>query len=137
MRFARRVFRIAGISGLAFVLPQYFLEQRYGHDHPPAITHPEHYYGFLGVCLAWQVAFLVIATDPARYRPLMLAALLEKLAFGLATVLLVLYGRSPSVVLLFGCIDLVFGALFLAAYRLTSPADRSTAGSAGPNPVGP
>ena len=36
------------------------------------------YYGFVGVTLAWQVAFLVIASDPVRYRTFMLTAMLEK-----------------------------------------------------------
>ena len=64
MTGARRLFLIAGIYGLAVILPQYFLEARVGRDYPPAITHPEYFYGFLGVAAAWQVAFLVIATDP-------------------------------------------------------------------------
>ena len=37
------------------------MEARVGRDYPPAITHPEYFYGFLGVAAAWQVAFLVIA----------------------------------------------------------------------------
>ena len=71
MRFARWVFRLAGIYGLIVLLPQYFLEERIGRDDPPPITHPEHFYAFLGVAVAWQVAFLVIAQDPIRYRPIM------------------------------------------------------------------
>ena len=49
--------------------PNYFLETRLGEDYPPAITHPEFFYGFVGTCLAWQLAYLLIATDPVRYRP--------------------------------------------------------------------
>ncbi len=41
--FARRVFAIAGLSGLAFLLPLYFLEERISADMPPAIAHPEFY----------------------------------------------------------------------------------------------
>ena len=64
----------------------YFLEGRIGRDTPPPITHPEFFYGFLGVAVAWQAAFLVIARDPVRFRPLMVPAVLEKAAFALAIV---------------------------------------------------
>jgi hypothetical protein len=40
-------------------------------DEPPAITHSEFYYGFVGFAMTWQVAFLIIRRDPKRYRPLM------------------------------------------------------------------
>lgn len=52
MTFARRVFLIAGSYGLVVLLPQYFLESRTGRELPPPITHPEYYYGFLGVAVA-------------------------------------------------------------------------------------
>jgi hypothetical protein len=120
MTFARRLFLIAGIYGLLVLVPQFFLEDRLGRDYPPAVTHPEHFYGFLGVAVAWQVAFLVIARDPVRFRPIMVPAVLEKAAFGLAVVALFLRGRVPAVVLIFGLIDLTLGALFLIAFwRLT------------------
>lgn len=118
-RFAARVFRIAAIYGILALAPQYFLEAKVGRDYPPPITHPEHFYGFLGVALAWQLAFLVIAKDPVRYRPFMLPAIAEKLAFGLAAPLLVLLGRAAAPVALFGAIDLVLAALFFAAFRAT------------------
>lgn len=57
MKFAKWVYRIAGIYGLLILTPQYFLETKNGIDFPPAINHPEYYYGFIGVALAWQVAF--------------------------------------------------------------------------------
>src|SRR5262249_1624463 len=72
MKFARYVFLIAGVYGLLIIAPQYFLEERVGTDYPPAVTHPEYFYGFVGVTLAWQVLYLVIASDPVRYRPVML-----------------------------------------------------------------
>jgi hypothetical protein len=68
--------------------PQFFLEAQIGRDYPPPITHPEHFYGFVGVALAWQFVFLLIGRDPARYRPLMPIAVLEKLAFGVPAVVL-------------------------------------------------
>ena len=118
-RFARRVFTGAAIYGLLALLPQYFLEDRLGRDFPPAITHPEHFYGFVGLALAWQFAFLVIARDPVRYRALMPVAALEKLAFGGAAVVLFALQRTPWPVLAAGSVDLALAVLFLAAYRVT------------------
>src|SRR5689334_23841932 len=64
MLFAKRVFLIAGLYGLAVMAPQLFLESKTSADYPPAITHPEFYYGFVLVAIAWQVAFLTISRDP-------------------------------------------------------------------------
>lgn len=119
VRFAARVFRFAAIYGILALAPQYFLEERIGRDDPPPITHPEHFYGFVGVALAWQLAFLLIARDPLRYRLFMLPAIAEKLAFGLAAPILVLLGRSAAPVAFFGALDLVLAALFFAAFRAT------------------
>ena len=66
MKVARVVFWIAGVYGLAVILPQYFLLERIGRDLPPAITHAEYFYGFIGVAAAWQVALLLIGFDPPR-----------------------------------------------------------------------
>ena len=121
MTSARWLFRIAGVYGLVVLVPQYFLEGRLGRDYPPPITHPEHFYGFLGVGLAWQIAFLVIAMDPARHRPLMPAAAVEKATFGIAAVVLFARGRAAMPVLAFGLVDLVLGALFLIAWRRLAP----------------
>jgi hypothetical protein len=119
MAFARRTFRIAGVYGLLVLLPLYFLEARIGRDTPPPITHPEHFYGFVGVAVAWQVAFLVIARDPVRFRPLMIAGVLEKASFGVPAVALWLGGRLATSVLAFGLIDLALGVLFVVAYLRT------------------
>lgn len=119
MRFARTVFTVAGIYGLLVIGPQYFLEARIGVDDPPAITHPEYFYGFVGVALAWQVVFLVIGRDPLRYRPLMPVALLEKWPFAVAAWVLFAQGRVSATLALFGTIDFVLGCLFLAAWRAT------------------
>ena len=119
MIFARRVFLIAAIYGVIVLLPQYFLEAKIGLDTPPPITHPEYFYGFIGVALAWQVVFLLISRDPIRYRPLMLAAVIEKASFGLAAVALYVSGRLSSQMLAAGLLDLILGALFIASYRRT------------------
>ena len=119
MRFARWVFLVAGVYGVAVILPQYFLEQRISRDYPPPITHPEHFYGFVGVTLAWQVLFLVIARDPVRLRVAMPVAVLEKLAFAAAVPVLYGFGRVPAALLVFAAIDACLAVLFTAAYLRT------------------
>jgi hypothetical protein len=119
MNFARRVFQVAAIYGLAVLVPQYFLEGRTGRDFPPPITHVEYYYGFIGVAVAWQLAFLVIARDPVRYRPLMLVAVIEKAAFGVPAIILYALGRLSAQMLGAGLIDLTLGVLFVLAYTRT------------------
>ena len=117
--FAKRIFLIAGVYGLLVVAPMYFLEGKIGRDQPPAITHPEFFYGFIGVTVAWQVAFLILSRDPVRYRPLMIAAVIEKATFGVATIALFAVGRLAAQMLLAGLIDLVLGVLFVVAYVKT------------------
>lgn len=119
MRFARIVYRVAGIYGLLVVAPGYFLEARIGRDLPPAITHPEYFYGFLGVTLAWQILFLVLSSDPVRYRPMMLPAFLEKAGFGIPAVFLFAQGRIPLAVLSMGLVDWILLGFFVAAYVAT------------------
>ena len=120
--FARRVYTMAGIYGLIVMFPQYFLEEKIGRDNPPPITHPEYFYGFIGIVLVWQLAFLVIARDPARFRALMPVTVLEKLVFAIPVALLYAQGRVAPAALLFGAIDLVLGALFFASWRRLSDA---------------
>ena len=117
--FAKRIFLIAGVYGLLVVAPMYFLEGKIGRDQPPAITHPEFFYGFIGVTVAWQVGFLILSRDPVRYRPLMIAAVIEKATFGVATIALFAVGRLAAQMLLAGLIDLVLGMLFIVAYVKT------------------
>ena len=117
--FARRVFLIAAVYGIIVLFPQYFMETKVGRDFPPPITHPEHYYGFIGVALAWQILFLIIARDPVRFRPAMLPAILEKLAFGVACIVLYMQKRLDSMILGAGSVDLIFAGLFVISYRMT------------------
>jgi len=118
-RFAKWTYMAAGIYGLIALLPQYVLEEKIGRDFPPPITHPEHFYGFVGVAIAWQLAFLLISSDVRRYRPLMPVTVIEKLAFAIPVSVLFAQGRVPVEVLAFGMIDLVLGSLFLSAFFVT------------------
>jgi hypothetical protein len=120
MKFAKYTFYAAGIYGLITVLPQYFLEAKTSADYPPAITHPEYYYGFFGVTLAFQVVFLFIAGNPARYRPLMLvSALLEKFPFVIAIYALYAAGRVYPIMVGLATVDLILGILFIVSFFKT------------------
>ena len=121
MKFAKLVFLIAGIYGLIVMLPQYFLESRIGVDSPPPITHPEFYYGFIGVTVAWQIVFLILSTDPVRYRPIIIAAVVEKFTFAPAIAVLFVQQRVSSLMLAPAGIDLLLGILFIAAFLKTAP----------------
>ena len=121
MRFAKGVFWVAGIWGLLVITPLYFMFELIGRKDPPAITHPGFYYGFVGVALAWQIGFLVIAQDPVRLRPMMIPSMLEKFSYGIAVVALVTLGRMHGSDLVFAGTDLTLGVLFVLAYVGTRP----------------
>lgn len=105
MRFAKVAFLVAGIYGLLVLSPMYFLANRIGQDTPPAITHPEYFYGFVGAGLAWQVLFLVLSADPVRYRPMILPSILEKVAWGTALIVLLWQGRVALSTFAIGSVD--------------------------------
>lgn len=119
MKFARWVFLLAAIYGVLALVPMYFQEAMLAQTQPPALTHPQFYYGFIGVALAWQVLFLQLAYDPRRHRPLMIPAMLEKLSFGVAMLALYAQHRLPALMLLAGGVDLLFVVLFLLAWWRT------------------
>jgi hypothetical protein len=121
MRFAKIVFWVAGIWGFLILTPLYFMFDLIGRNDPPPITHPGFFYGFVGIGLAWQVAFIVIATDPVRFRPLMIPCILEKVSWSAAVIILVLQGRMHKSDLVFVGADLLLGLLFLIAYFKTPP----------------
>jgi hypothetical protein len=120
MSFAKIAFWVAGIWGLLVLTPLYFMFDLISRNDPPPITHPGFFYGFVGIGLAWQVAFIFIATDPVRFRPLMIPSILEKVSWGAAVIVLVLQQRMHKSDLLFAGTDLFLGLLFIIAYFSTS-----------------
>jgi hypothetical protein len=118
MRFAKWVFLAAGVYGFVVLTPLYFLEGAVSASQGP-VTHPEYYYGFVGCALAFQLLFLIIARDPVRLRPAMLAAMVEKVGFPAAVWPLFLQYRAPAAVSAFASIDLLWGVLFFASYLRT------------------
>ena len=120
MKFAKVIFWIAGIWGILVLAPLYFMFDVIGRQDPPAITHPGFYYGFISVGLAFQIAFIVIARDPLRLRPMMIPAVLEKFGYGATLLVLYLQQRLHASDLVLGAVDILFGALFLLAFFRTS-----------------
>src|SRR5260221_1172778 len=113
MKFAKVVFWIAGIWGLLIITPLYFMFDLIGRKDPPPITHPGFFYGFVGLALAWQVAFLFIARDPVRYRPLMIPSMIEKFSYGGAVVIFVLQAGTHRSGPVFSGPGLGMGGLFV------------------------
>jgi hypothetical protein len=121
MRFARFVFFVAGVYGLLILTPIYFMESKIGQQTPPAITHPEYFYGFLGAGLAWQILFLVVAKDPVRYRAMIVPSIIEKVSYGFALAVLFLQDRLSPSTFMIGSADWIFAFLFVAAYFKAKP----------------
>ena len=119
MKFARIVFRVAGIWGFLVLTPLYFIFDLVGKKDPPPITHPAFYYGFVGIALVWQFAFLIISADPVRFRPLMIAAIFEKLAYSIPLLILIAQKRTNPNDLVFAAIDLTLCVFFVIAFIRT------------------
>ena len=119
IKFAKIIFWIAAVWGFVILTPLYFIFDSIGRQDPPPITHPAFYYGFVGVALAWQIGFVVIARDPVRFRPMMIPAVVEKFGYGISLIVLYLQHRLDGVDVAFGGIDLLLGVLFLVAFART------------------
>jgi len=120
MSFARRVFFWAGVYGVLVIVPGFFNEPWIAQHQPPPITHPEFFYGFYSLALAFQVLFLLLSRDPVRYRALMPACMLEKFGFFVSTSILFSLGRASTLIMVFAVIDCFLGLLFVVAYRKTA-----------------
>jgi hypothetical protein len=120
MRFAKRVFTLAGVWGLVVLLPLYFTFDLVGRAYPPAVTHPDFYYGFVTVALAWQVAFLTIGRDPVRLRPMMIPAIAEKFGYVLSLTVLYLQGRLMLGQFAVAVPDFLLGLMFVVSFAKVS-----------------
>ena len=113
MKFAKSVFLLAGFYGLLVTIPLFFTEMQTA---PLGLNYPEFYYGFAGVTLAWQLLFILLSRDPLRFRPLIPAAILEKLIFAVGIFVLSSQRQIGSRILTAALIDGGIGLLFTAAY---------------------
>lgn len=114
MKFVRILFALAAAWGLFALVPGLFGE---------AGPRPEYYYGFIGLALVFQLVFILIALDPARYRALIPIAILEKLSFFLPVTILYLQGRVAMGPVFFGAmVDGLFMLLFALAWLVSRKA---------------
>ena len=116
VQFAKRLFLIAGVYGVLVVAPLFFLEGQINERYPPAVTHPEFYYGFACVTLAWQFVYLIMSHDPVRYRPMILPAVAAKGGFALSVFILVAQGRLEASSAALPAVDVVLAGLFVWAF---------------------
>jgi hypothetical protein len=116
MKFTRIVFCIAAIYGFIFLIPMYFLMNTIGQKTPPAISHPEFYYGFVGVTLLWQCVFVLIALDSWRFQAVIPIAVLEKVVYTVPVVILYLMDKEQLTILGTALVDPIFAILFISAY---------------------
>jgi len=130
MKFARIVYWIAALYGIAVIFPLYFAEQSLTTQNPPGMTHAEYYYAFIGVALVWQILFIFIALKPQRLRIIMIPCMAEKLSLLPAFLILNPQGRFPQLWMPLMIIDLVFAILFLVAFFKTNTKDQDS-GDAG------
>jgi hypothetical protein len=121
MSFTKIVFWIAGAWGVLSITPLYFMFDTMGRQDPPALTHSQFYFGFLGVTLAWQIAFFVIATDPARFRPMIIPSLIEKLTYVGAITVLYLERRMTPSEAISAFPDAILAVLFVISFAKTKP----------------
>jgi len=125
MKFAKYVFIAAGVWGIAVLTPLFFLVDITGRPYPAPTEYPHFYYGFLAVALAWQFAFLVIGSDPVRYRLMMIPAFIEKAGYVFTTTLLYSQGRISVDEAGTAVPDSLLLALFVVAFLKASRSSRS------------
>jgi hypothetical protein len=125
MRFAKIVFTAAGVWGIVVVTPLYFLVDVTGRQYAPPTAYPQFFYGFLSVTIAWQIAFLLIGSSPARFRPLMIPSIVEKLGYVVTVAVLHGQARISVAEATTAAPDLLLGVLFIAAFAKTPASDQA------------
>jgi mannose-6-phosphate isomerase-like protein (cupin superfamily) len=127
MRFAKIVFLMAGSAGTLLVAPAFFLERWAGEIDPPAVNQAVYFYGFIAVVLVFQFFYLLIATNPIRYRLVMLLGCLGKGSFAITAIALYMAQRAAPLWLGLAAFDATWIVLFLIAFfRLSSGSSPAT-----------
>lgn len=119
MTFARTIFIGAAIWGIAVLTPFYWLVDLSGRHYAPPTDYPAFFYGFISVALVFQLVFLVIGMNPARFRPMMPVAMLEKFGYVLTVLVLFARGATTGFFVTTAVPDFVIGVLFVAAFLRT------------------
>jgi hypothetical protein len=116
LTLARRIFLISGIYGVLILTPMFFMEGYIARQMPPAINHPEFYYGFICLALASQGLYFLVARDVLRFRPVILVGVAGKMSFAVSVLILYLQGRTPAQFFGGPIIDVIIAGLFLWVY---------------------
>ena len=121
MKFAKVVFIAAGIWGIGVLTPLYWLVDVSGRRYGVPTEYPQFYYGFLSVAMAWQIAFLIIGSNPARFRMLMIPGIIEKLGYVVPLTVLYQQARVTWADAQAAVPDFVLAILMLLAFVKTRP----------------
>ena len=127
MTFAKYVFIGAGVWGILVLTPLFFLVDITGRPYAPPTDYPHFFYGFVAVAMAWQIAFLVIGSNPARFRPLMIPSFIEKAGYIIAAAMLHGQGRISATDAGTAIPDALLLVLFIVAFVKTQPNTRQVA----------
>ena len=119
MKFAKYVFIIAGVWGIAVLTPFYWLVDVTGRRYAPPTEYPHFFYGFFAITMAWQFAFLVIGSNPIRFRPLMVPSMFEKFSYVVTLVVLYNQARISAADFQAAIPDVILGILFVVAFVKT------------------
>ena len=121
MKFAKVVFVGAGMWGIGVLTPLYWLVDVSGRRYGVPTEYPQFYYGFLSVAMAWQIAFLIIGSNPARFRVLMIPGILEKLGYVVPLVVLYQQARVTWADAQAAVPDFALAILMMLAFVKTRP----------------
>jgi hypothetical protein len=119
VKFAKYVFISAGLWGIAVLTPFYWLVDVTGRRYAPPTEYPHFFYGFFAITMAWQFAFLVIGSNPIRFRPLMVPSMFEKFSYVVTLVVLYNQARISAADFQAAIPDLILGILFVVAFVKT------------------
>jgi hypothetical protein len=116
MKLAKWTFRTAGIFGLIVMVPLLFAMKLIDQIMPPAVNHPEFFYGFVILNICWQILYLFLSKDPIRFRPMMIPSFFAKASGSIALMWLYIQDRISSQWVATAILDGVFAILFLISF---------------------
>lgn len=119
MKLAKWVFRTAGIFGLIVMVPLLFAMKLIDQIMPPAVNHPEFFYGFVILNICWQILYLFLSKDPIRFRPMMIPSFFAKASAPIALMWLYIQDRISNQWVAAAILDGVFAILFLVSFWVT------------------
>lgn len=121
MKFAKIVFGIAGVWGIMVLAPLFFQVDLLGRKYPPPTSYPHFFYGFFALALVFQLVFFIVASDPVRFRPMIIPSILEKATYVAVCVVLYSRGEITSTEASTCGADFLLGMLFICAFFTTRP----------------